>query len=142
MTQEMLRMMEISCFWPAVVVTGLHAFVQTERAMCTKRESLAHSKPDLHKPDLTRRGADESPPVTRLLGCSPLLFCVLRGGGGFCGNVIKDFFLRFFKKDFIYLSLERGEWREKEGERNINVWFVCPVLGTWPATQAWALTGN
>ena len=40
------------------------------------------------------------------------------------------------------LFLERGEWREKE--RNINVWLplVCPLLGTWPATQACALTGN
>ena len=29
-------------------------------------------------------------------------------------------------------------------ERNINVWLplVCPPLGTWPATQACALTGN
>ena len=33
---------------------------------------------------------------------------------------------------------------EKETERNINVWLplVCPPLGTWPATQARALTGN
>ena len=27
----------------------------------------------------------------------------------------------FLKKDFIYLLLERGEGREKERERNINV---------------------
>ena len=48
-----------------------------------------------------------------------------------------------FLKDFIYLSLERGEGREKEEEWNINVWLplVHPVLGTWPATQACALTG-
>ena len=28
--------------------------------------------------------------------------------------------------------------REKEGERNISVWLplTCPLLGTWPATQA------
>ena len=47
---------------------------------------------------------------------------------------------RFKKKDFIYLFLER----EKDRERNINVWLplVCPLLGTWPATQACALTGN
>ena len=33
---------------------------------------------------------------------------------------------------------------EKERERNINVWFPLthPLLGTWPATQACALTGN
>ena len=50
----------------------------------------------------------------------------------------------FFKKDFIYLFLERGEGREKESEGNINVWLplTCPPLGTWPATQACALTGN
>ena len=34
----------------------------------------------------------------------------------------------------------------KEGgrERNINVWLhlECPLLGTWPATQACVLTGN
>ena len=50
----------------------------------------------------------------------------------------------FFKKDFIYLFLERGEGKEKERERNINVWLPleCPLLGTRPATQACALTGN
>ena len=43
------------------------------------------------------------------------------------------FFLRF------YLFLDRG--REGERERNISVWLalVCPLLGTWPATQACAL---
>ena len=49
-----------------------------------------------------------------------------------------------FKKDFIYLLLERGERKEKERERNINMWLplACPQLGTWPANQACALTGN
>ena len=49
-----------------------------------------------------------------------------------------------FLKDFIYLFLERGERREKERERNINVWLihVQPPLGTWPAAQVCALTGN
>ena len=49
-----------------------------------------------------------------------------------------------FLKIFIYLFLERREGREKERERNINVWLplVCPPLRTWPATQACALTGN
>ena len=49
----------------------------------------------------------------------------------------------FLKKDFIYLFLDRGEGREKE-ERNNSVCLplVCPLLGTWPATQACALTGN
>ena len=47
----------------------------------------------------------------------------------------------FFK---TYLFLARGEGREKERERNSNVWLplTCPPLGTWPTTQACALTGN
>ena len=50
----------------------------------------------------------------------------------------------YFLKDFIYLFLERGEGREKKRERNINVWLplACPPQGTWPTTQACALTGN
>ena len=51
--------------------------------------------------------------------------------------------LSFFNKRFI-LFLDRGENREKERERNMNVWFPLahPLLGTWPTTQACALTGN
>ena len=51
-----------------------------------------------------------------------------------------SFFLIF--KDFIYLFLEKG--REKERETDINVWLplTYPLLGTWPSTQACALTGN
>ena len=50
----------------------------------------------------------------------------------------------YFLKYFIYLFLERREGREKERERNINVWLplACPLLGTWLATQECALTGN
>ena len=50
----------------------------------------------------------------------------------------------FFKKDFIYVFLDRGEGREKERERNISVWLPLthPLLGTWPATQAYTLTGS
>ena len=52
-------------------------------------------------------------------------------------------FLMSFLKDFD-LFLEREEGKEKERERNINVWWplTCPLLGTWPTTQACALTGN
>ena len=44
----------------------------------------------------------------------------------------------------MYLFLERGERREKERERNIHVWLPLThaALGTWPATQARALTRN
>ena len=72
-------------------------------------------------------------------------------------NLLKTFFLLisfisvcvfiYLLKDFIYLLLERGEERKKE--RNICVEMihgllslVYPKLGTWPATQACALTGN
>ena len=48
---------------------------------------------------------------------------------------------RSFLKDFIYLFLERGKRGRK---RNINVWLplMWSPLGTWSATQAYALTGN
>ena len=54
------------------------------------------------------------------------------------------FNLGCFFKYFIYLFLEIGEGREKERKRNINVWssLTWPPLGTWPATQACALTEN
>ena len=47
-------------------------------------------------------------------------------------------------KYFIYLFLDRREGKEKERERNINVWLPLehPLLGTWPTTEACALTGN
>ena len=50
-------------------------------------------------------------------------------------------FLFFF---LIYLFLERKEGKEKVRERNINVWLplVHTLLGTWPSTQACALTEN
>ena len=51
----------------------------------------------------------------------------------FC-NIYELFF-----KDFIYLFVEMGEGREKERERNINVWLPLKrrLLGTCPVTQAW-----
>ena len=46
-------------------------------------------------------------------------------------------------KDFLYLFLERGEEREKERKRNIDVRekhqlavSLTPLLETWPETQA------
>ena len=47
---------------------------------------------------------------------------------------------KYIFKDFIYLFLERQE----ERERNISVWLplAYPLLGTWLATQACALTWN
>ena len=44
---------------------------------------------------------------------------------------------------YYYLFLDRGEGREKEGEKHqCGLPFVRPQLGAWPATQACALTGN
>ena len=54
-------------------------------------------------------------------------------------------FLRFYL--FIFRGRGReggGEGREKERERNMNMWLPLahPQPGTWPTTQACALTGN
>ena len=45
---------------------------------------------------------------------------------------------------FLNILFFRGEGREKERERNISVWWLLthPPPGTWPTTQACALTGN
>ena len=53
-------------------------------------------------------------------------------------------FLSFFLRFYLFIVLDRGEGREKERERNIHMWLppMCPLLGTWPATQARALIGN
>ena len=52
------------------------------------------------------------------------------------------FFFFFFLQDFIFIFTE-GKGRRKR-ERNISVWLPlkCPLLGTWPATQACVLIGN
>ena len=58
------------------------------------------------------------------------------------GLTFKSFIQVNFLKDFIYLFLERGKGKEKEG--NIKVWLPLthPLLGTWPTTQACTLAGN
>ena len=56
------------------------------------------------------------------------------------------YWLILFKYIFkrFYLFLDRGEGKEKERERSINVCLPLthPLLGIWPATQACALMGN
>ena len=44
----------------------------------------------------------------------------------------------------MYLFLDRGERKEKERERNIDMWLppAYPLPGTQPTTQTCALTGN
>ena len=50
----------------------------------------------------------------------------------------------FFFKIFFILLLDSREGREKERERDINVWLplMLPLLGTWSKTQTCVLTGN
>ena len=56
-------------------------------------------------------------------------------------------FFNTLLKKILFTFRERG--REEQGERNISVQeihdglpFVYPQMGTWPTTQACALTGN
>ena len=58
------------------------------------------------------------------------------------------FLLKNVVRLFIYLLdfnlfLEREERKEKERERNV-MWLplTCPLLGTWPTSQACAPIGN
>ena len=64
-----------------------------------------------------------------------------------------DYEIVFFFKHFMYVGRYlfvclfvyfREKERKGERERNINVWLPLtqPQPGTWPATQACALTGN
>ena len=67
-------------------------------------------------------------------------------GQKWCPYIRPGYFGRtaFLKKIFIFIYfLEKGEGREKEGERNID-WLplACLHLGTWPETQTYALMGN
>ena len=52
----------------------------------------------------------------------------------------KSIFIFNFLKRFCLFIFRQKERRDKERERNINVWLplACPLLGTWPATQACA----
>ena len=54
--------------------------------------------------------------------------------------ILLFYWILFLKILFIF----SGEGREKQRDRNINVWLplACPILGTWLATQAGTLTGN
>ena len=47
-----------------------------------------------------------------------------------------------FFKDFIYLFFRQGKEKEREGNINVLLPLGRPPLGTWPTTQACALTGN
>ena len=59
---------------------------------------------------------------------------------GFISHVLFCFI--FFKILFIYLFLEKRREGERKGERHQCVVVSRGPLGTWPTTQACALTGN
>ena len=53
------------------------------------------------------------------------------------------YYLFILKIYLLIYFLERGEGREKERERNVDqLPLARPRMGTWPSTQACALTGN
>ena len=61
-----------------------------------------------------------------------------------CGSVLFIFNSNTFLKDFIYLFIfrERKEGRKRGRATSMCECFLRSPLGTWPATQACALTGN
>ena len=64
------------------------------------------------------------------------LFSPVVDGVGWWGGALLAKHLHLIVRflGFIYLFLERGEWKEKERERIMNLSFAChaPQLGTWP----------
>ena len=59
-----------------------------------------------------------------------------------CLVFTRRMYIFFFVRFYLFIFKERG--RAGDMERNINVWLplACPQLGTWPSTQACAVTGN
>ena len=53
-----------------------------------------------------------------------------------------EYLFLFFKRFYLFIFRQRG--REGQIEGNISGWLPleCPILGTWPAIQACALTRN
>ena len=55
------------------------------------------------------------------------------------------YFLMYFKKRYYLFIFREGKGGRKRGrETSMCGWLplACPALGTWPTTQACALTGN
>ena len=46
------------------------------------------------------------------------------------------------KRKRFYLFIFRGRNGERERNIHVQLHLARPLLGSWPATQAWALTGN
>ena len=54
-----------------------------------------------------------------------------------------DFIIFYFFKFYLFIFRESGKEGEREGEKH-QLWLpvMSPLLGTWPTTQAYDLTGN
>ena len=85
----------------------------------------------------------------RALGCSTLPQTSGTHTPGACCELTRCFFLFFsllFLLKILFVYLERGEGRNKERERKINVRekhrSIMPQLRAWSTTQACTLTGN
>ena len=61
----------------------------------------------------------------------------------FCYKLVYHLLNTLFLKDFIYLILERGEGKEREGEKHLSqLPLARPQSKTSPKTQVCALTRN
>ena len=113
-------------------LTGWELHVTNHTNWEEQSEDLKHGQ---HSHETVRWGlAAWAPPGWKQAALHPLTTLL-----GFKIVCLDYFFLRF------YLFIDRGKGREKERERNINVWLplVRSLLGrTWPTTQACALTRN
>ena len=69
---------------------------------------------------------------------------ILGWGGLLRGWDHPEFFKIYFIFKRSYSLLERGEEKDKERVRNINLWlpYMSPLLGTWSTNQVCSLTGN
>ena len=100
-----------------------------------------------HQPGLIFNFISKSCLYTKKIGplsCVTHVFCNLSFNfvAYFCEQKFK--YIAYFYIHFIYLFSFRDRGMNGKRVRNINVWLPleCPLLGTWPATQAGPLTGN
>ena len=85
-----------------------------------------------------------------LVTCLFLSMCSFHLGYLICFSIVVHNILSYnpfyfiFKRFYLFIFRESGMEGEWEGEKNqcVVVSLICPLLGTWPATQACALTGN
>ena len=56
--------------------------------------------------------------------------------------IMSTYFILLFKIFYLFIFRERARKEERERNTNVLLPFLCPLLGTWPTTQACVLTGN